>query len=111
MIHLCLSYLSCPRHWSGGVQLLVDLLDRLASGLDPEEVIHDTGHQEPASEVDKGCRNLGHGDVGLEIVVGTDDQGEPDRTENLADAAEAIGGPHAGRFFFFKQKTAYEIST
>src|SRR3984957_16170476 len=39
-------------------QLLVDLFDRLAPGLDPKEIIHRPGHQKPAAEIDKGDRNL-----------------------------------------------------
>src|SRR5882757_7359138 len=47
------------RYKSGGDgQFLVDLLDRLAPGLDSEEIIHRPGHQKPAAEIDEGGRNL-----------------------------------------------------
>ena len=76
-------------------QFLVDLLDRFAPGLDSEEIIHRPGHQEPAAEINEGCRNLRQRHVGLEIIAGADDQGEADRPDDLADAAKAIGRAHA----------------
>src|ERR1700731_1110209 len=60
-------------------QFLVDLLDRLAPGFDPEEIIHRSGHQKPAAEIDEGHRNLRQRHVGLEIISGAHDQGQPDR--------------------------------
>src|SRR5580658_8736415 len=76
-------------------QFLVDLLDRLAPGLQAEEIIHRPGHQEPAAEIDKSQRNLRQGHVGFEVVAGAHDQGKAYRTDDLADAAEAIGRAHA----------------
>src|SRR6202051_2009780 len=78
-------------------ELLVDLFDRLAPGLDPEEIIHRSGHQKPAAEIDEGHRNLRQRHVGLEIIAGAHDQGEPYRSDDLADAAETIGRTHARR--------------
>src|ERR1700681_2581199 len=83
------------RQVGGSGQLPVDLLDRLALGLDAEEIIHDPGHQEPAAEIDEGRWNLRQGYVRLEIVAGTDDQGEAYRPDDLADAAKAVGRAHA----------------
>src|ERR1700712_3962954 len=80
----------------GDGQFLFDLLDRLAPGLDSEEIIHRPGHQKPAAEIDEGARNLRQRNVGLEIVAGAHDQSEADRPDDLADAAEAIGRAHAG---------------
>src|SRR5216683_2377689 len=76
-------------------KFLVDLLDRLAPGLDPKEIIHRSGHQEPAAEIDQSRWNLRQGYVGLEIVAGADDQREAYRPDDLADAAEAVGRTHA----------------
>src|SRR5215468_4122385 len=81
--------------WGCGHQFPVDLLDRLALGFDSKEVIDRAGHQEPAAEIEEGGRNLRQRHIRLEIVVGTDDQREPDRAEDLADAAKAIGRAHA----------------
>src|SRR5258706_15903439 len=77
-------------------QFLVDLFDRLAPGLKANEIIHEPGHQEPAPEINKGCRNLGQRHVGFEVVVGAHDQSEPQWPDDLADAAKAIGRSHAG---------------
>ena len=77
-------------------QLPVDLLDRLAARFDAEEVIDHPRHQEPAAEIEEGRRDLRQRHVGLEIVVGADDQRQPNRADDLADAAEAIGRAHAG---------------
>src|SRR5712672_669785 len=77
-------------------QFLVDLFDRLAPGFEADEIIYDTGHQEPAAEIDEGRRNLGQRHVGLEIIVGAHDQGKPHRSDDLANAAETIGRAHAG---------------
>src|SRR5947209_6541403 len=87
-----------PLSWirSGGDgQFLVDLLDRLAPGLDSEEIIHRPGHQKPAAEIDERGRDLRQRNVRLEVVAGTHDQREADRPDDLADAAEAVGRPHA----------------
>src|SRR6476469_103491 len=78
-----------------GGKLAVDLLVRLAAGLDAEEIIDHAGHQEPAAEIGESGRNLRQRNIGFEVVAGTDDQGQPDRTQDLADAAEAIGRTHA----------------
>src|SRR5271156_2965153 len=80
----------------GNGQFPVDLLDRLAPGLQPEEIIDESGHQEPAAEIDERQRDLRQRHVGLEVVVGTDDQRQPERADDLADAAETIGRAHAG---------------
>src|SRR6266481_1949582 len=77
-------------------QFPVDLLDRLTPGLDPQEIIDHPGHQEPAAEIDERQRDLRQRHVGLEVVAGTDNQREADRTDDLADAAEPIGRAHAG---------------
>ena len=62
-----------------GGQFAVDLLVRLAPGLDAEEIIDHPGHQEPAAEIEESRRNLRQRHVGLEVVAGPDDQGQPDR--------------------------------
>src|SRR6195952_827631 len=80
----------------GDGQFLVDLLDRLAPGLDSEEIIHRPGHQKPAAEIDERGRNLWQWNIGLEVVAGAHDQSKADRPDDLADAAEAIGRAHAG---------------
>src|SRR5882672_6338736 len=77
-------------------ELPVDLFDRLAPGFQPEEVIDRAGHQEPAAEIKEGQRDLRQRHIRLEIVAGADDQREPDRADDLADAAETIGRAHAG---------------
>src|SRR5258705_9871676 len=56
------------------VEFLVDLLDRLAPGFDAEEVIDRARHQEPAAEINERHWDLCQRHVGLEIVVGADDQ-------------------------------------
>src|SRR5258707_10646965 len=77
-------------------QFPVDLLERLALGLQPEEIIDHPGHQEPAAEIKKRRRKLRQRHVGLQVVAGSHDQGQPRRPDDLADAAEAIGRTHAG---------------
>src|SRR5260370_11285662 len=77
-------------------QFLVDLLVRLALGLQPVEIIDHPGHQEPASEIKESRRNLGQRHVGLQVVAGPHDQRQADRAQDLADAAEAVGRAHAG---------------
>src|SRR5476649_2351524 len=77
-------------------QLSVDLLVRLAPGLDAEEIIDHPGHQEPAAEIGECHRNLGQRHVRFQVVAGAQDQREPDRADDLADAAEAVGRAHAG---------------
>src|ERR1700730_9330832 len=84
------------RQISGDSQFPVDLLDRLAAGLKPEEIIDESGHQEPAAEIDERQRDFRQRYIGLEVIVGPDAQREPNRTDDLADAAEAIGRAHAG---------------
>src|ERR1700730_13874568 len=74
----------------------VDLLERLALGLQPEEIIDHPGHQEPAAEIKKRHRKLQRRHVGLQVVAGPHDQGQSRRPDDLADAAEAIGRTHAG---------------
>src|SRR5580692_5756508 len=76
-------------------QFTVDLLDRLAAGLDAEEVIDRARHQEPAAEIDERQRNFRQRHVGLEVIAGAYDQRQPDRSDDLADAAKAIGRAHA----------------
>ena len=46
------------RHIQPVGQFLVDLLDRLAPGLEADEIIHDAGHQEPAAEIDERRHRL-----------------------------------------------------
>src|SRR5690242_20572897 len=75
-------------------QLPVDLLIRFAPGFDAEEIIDHAGHQEPAAEVKERGRNLRQRHIGLEIVAGANDQRQPDRPQDLADAAEAVGRTH-----------------
>src|ERR1700674_4145250 len=83
-------------HQSGGDrQLPVDRLDRLAPGLEPEEIIHRPGHQKPAAEINERRWNLRQWHVGLEVIAGADDQSEAYRPDDLADAAEAVGRTHA----------------
>src|SRR5690348_15433088 len=76
-------------------QLPVDLLVRLAPSLYPEEIIDHAGHQEPAAEIQEGRRDLRERHVRLQVVVGAYDQRQPDRAQDLADAAEAVGRAHA----------------
>src|SRR4051812_3561651 len=52
-----------------GRELAVDLLVRLAAGLDAEEIIDHAGHQEPASEIGESGRNLRQRNVRLEVVA------------------------------------------
>src|SRR5438132_4792219 len=66
------------RQIGGNGKFSVDLLDRFAPGLDPEDIIDEPGHQEPAAEIDERERDLRQRHVGLEVVVGTDDQREAD---------------------------------
>src|ERR1019366_10549011 len=75
----------------GDGQFLVDLFDRLALGLNPEEIIHRSGHQEPAPEINESRWNLRQGYIRLEVVARAHDQGQAYRPDDLADAAEAIG--------------------
>src|SRR5882672_10273318 len=77
-------------------QFPVDLVDRLALGLQPKEIIDQPGHQEPAAEIKKRRRKLRQRHVGFQVVAGSHDQGQSRRPDDLADAAEAIGRPHAG---------------
>src|SRR6266851_5415278 len=77
-------------------QFLVDLLVRLALGLQPVEIINHPGHQETATEIKESRRNLGQRHVGLQVVAGPHDQRQADRAQDLADAAEAVGRAHAG---------------
>src|SRR5207302_10617303 len=68
----------------GGGQFGVDLLHRLALGLQPEEIIDHPGHQEPAAEIEEGGRELRQRHVGLEVVARAYDQGEAGRADDLA---------------------------
>src|SRR5437879_13551135 len=76
-------------------QFPVDLLDRLAPGLDPKDIIHSSGHQEPAAEIDKSRWNLRQGHVGLAIIARAHAQREAYRPEDLPNAAEALGTTHS----------------
>src|SRR5579871_1321528 len=84
------------RESGGRCEFPVDLFDRLATGLQAEEIVHRPRHQEPASEIKERHRNLRQGYIRLEIIAATDDQSEPKRADDLADPAEAIGRSHAG---------------
>src|ERR1700748_3620326 len=60
-------------------QFPVDLLERLALGFQPEEIIDHAGHQEPAAEIKKRRRKLRQRHVGLQVVAGSHDQRQSGR--------------------------------
>jgi hypothetical protein len=63
------------------IQLLIDFLNGFTLGLDPEKVIDNARHQEPAAELEEGGRYLRQRYVGFDEIAGADDQREPHRAD------------------------------
>src|SRR6266446_3938781 len=78
-----------------GIESAADLLDRTALGLDAEERKDESCLAIPESEEQQGREDRVDCHLGADVIGGADDQREPERTDDLAEIADAIAKPHA----------------
>ena len=65
---------------------MIDLFERPALGLEPDKGISKARQRRPGPEVEETRKDRCDCDIGLDDVRRANDQREPDRTDDLADA-------------------------
>src|SRR5271165_5572061 len=78
-----------------GVESAADLLDRAALGFYAEEREDEACLAVPEGEKQQGWEDRVERHLRLDIIRRADDQGEAERTDDLAEIADAIAEPHA----------------
>src|SRR5215472_17562752 len=78
-----------------GVECPVDLLDRPALGLEADQQEHQRRLRVPEGEEQQGREQRRRHDLGTDVIGRTDDQRESERSDDLAEIADAITEAHA----------------
>src|SRR5260370_3274169 len=72
----------------------VNVFDRSPLGFEPDEGVSKTSKRRPGREIEEARKDCRNRDVGLYDIRRTDDQREPDRTDDLADPSKLVGRAH-----------------
>src|ERR1700730_14545326 len=72
----------------------VNVFDRPPPGFEPDEGVGKTSKRRPGREIEEARKDCCDRDVGLDDIRRTDDQREPNRTDDLPNPPKAISRAH-----------------